>query len=53
MPVHQVPRVDLEAKVVELERLGETIVTVTADGDGFVILTRPRQQIELRAVTSA
>jgi hypothetical protein len=48
MPVHQVPRADLETKVVELERNGDTIVCVAADGDRFVIVSRPAGRIERR-----
>lgn len=41
MPVYRVPRLELEAKVAELEARGEKVKQITSpdDGHGFVVLT--------------
>lgn len=49
MPVHRVPRALLDETIVELERArSEDVISVVADGDEFVLVTRKRYTTETR-----
>ena len=43
MPVHRVPRQDLEPSLIAIEREGgEDIVHIVPDGDDYLVITRRR-----------
>ena len=39
MPIHRIPRAHLDEDLIELRRTGETVVSVSVDGDVAVVVT--------------
>lgn len=54
MPVHRVPRPSLHEDLKAIEREGESILSITPDGDVFVVVTRFKgDEIETRQIDGA
>jgi hypothetical protein len=49
MPVHRIQRAGLDDEIAKIERSGETVITVVADGmSHLLVFTKPSSRVELR-----